>query len=295
MLARLAALAGPEAAVIVVAPAGPGQGLIAASGPGVAADTLLHGAGVLDVAPTVLARFGLRDEGAPGRVLPELAAPPGRRAAPVPAKAPPEPEDEAAVRALLAQGYRDVPDGEALRAQEVARLAALAAALLQRDPGAAAGAAEAALHLSPEAPGLLATLALAKVALGDAEALRELGERLRRAAPERSWGALALGAHHALRGEAELAGPYLEEAEASREAAVLLRAGTAWLLLHRPGEAARAMAAALEADPLLAEAATGLGLARQLAGDREGAEAAFRRALALDRGAPLPHLYLAGG
>ena len=292
MLARLAALAGPGAAVVVVAPAGPGQGLLAATGPGIAGDSLLHGAGVLDVAPTLLARFGLADEEAPGRVLPEIAPRGPANPAPAPPCLPPEPDNEAAVRALAAQGYPDTPDRDALLAQQAAHLAALAVALLPRDPGAAERAAEAALGLSPDSPGPLATLALAKVALGDAEALRPLGERLRRAAPDRCWGALALGAHHALRGEAELAAPFLGAAEAAGEANVLLRVGAAWLVLARSADAERVMAAALALDPLLAEAATGLGLARHMAGDLPGAEAALRRALVLDHAPPLPRLYL---
>jgi len=90
MLHQLAALAGKDATVILVSghgartqgmPAGgfaPGNqeawkspyGIIAACGPNVARDALLHGAGVLDVTPTILTCFGLPiGDDMEGRVL----------------------------------------------------------------------------------------------------------------------------------------------------------------------------------------------------------------------------------
>ncbi len=69
MLRRLAELAGNEAAVMVVSAQGAAGddaetgaspfGIFAAGGPGFLPDALLHGASVLDVAPTVLTWFGL--------------------------------------------------------------------------------------------------------------------------------------------------------------------------------------------------------------------------------------------
>jgi len=92
MLGRLIALAGPDVTVIVVSdhgfhsdhlrptftpdvPAGitvwhRKQGVLAASGPGLLADELVHGASLLDVTPTILALFGLPvGEDMEGKVL----------------------------------------------------------------------------------------------------------------------------------------------------------------------------------------------------------------------------------
>jgi len=92
MLRRLVALAGPDTTVIVASdhgfhsdhlrptftprvPAGitvwhRKQGVFAASGPGILADELLHGASLLDVTPTILALFGLPvGEDMEGKVL----------------------------------------------------------------------------------------------------------------------------------------------------------------------------------------------------------------------------------
>jgi len=73
MLRRLITVAGPEAAVMVVSnhetlP----QGIFAAGGPGLSRDALLHGASILDVAPTILTWFGLPiGDDMEGRVLTE--------------------------------------------------------------------------------------------------------------------------------------------------------------------------------------------------------------------------------
>jgi Flp pilus assembly protein TadD len=90
MLHQLVALAGKDATVILVSPHGartqgvppagfaPGNqeswkspyGIFAARGPTIACDALLHGAGVLDVAPTILTCFGLPiGDDMEGRVL----------------------------------------------------------------------------------------------------------------------------------------------------------------------------------------------------------------------------------
>jgi len=65
MVGRLVSLAGPETDVIVVSPVG----LLVASGQGFAANATVHGAALQDIMPTVLARFGLRSEELPGRML----------------------------------------------------------------------------------------------------------------------------------------------------------------------------------------------------------------------------------
>src|SRR6185436_6055448 len=94
-LGRLVELAGPETTFIVLSDHGfqsdhlrPAQsanvvdwhrayGMIAMAGPGIKTDELVFGGGLLDVAPTVLALFGLpAGEDMPGRVLTEAFSEP---------------------------------------------------------------------------------------------------------------------------------------------------------------------------------------------------------------------------
>jgi tetratricopeptide (TPR) repeat protein len=86
-LGRLLELAGPEAVVMLVSDRtagesewrpstsrGPG-GLLCAAGPGIEADELTFGAGLLDIAPTVLGLFGFAPApGMPGRAISEICA-----------------------------------------------------------------------------------------------------------------------------------------------------------------------------------------------------------------------------
>ena len=85
MVRQLIAAAGPEMAVMVVSALGlrPGSsaaapsagGIFLASGPGFGSDLLIHGAGVLDVTPTILTWFGLPlGDDMEGRVLVECFA-----------------------------------------------------------------------------------------------------------------------------------------------------------------------------------------------------------------------------
>src|SRR5262249_42474679 len=66
---RLVELAGPEALVVLASPGWASvPGVLVAAGPGVGrAD--LQGADLLDLAPTVLGRFGLEDPQAPGKAI----------------------------------------------------------------------------------------------------------------------------------------------------------------------------------------------------------------------------------
>ncbi len=92
-LGRLLALAGPEAVVMLVSDRtagesewrpstsrGPG-GLLCAAGPGIEADELTFGAGLLDIAPTILGLFGFAPApGMAGRAISEICATPPSRA-----------------------------------------------------------------------------------------------------------------------------------------------------------------------------------------------------------------------
>ena len=66
MVGRLVSLAGPETDILVVSPP---SGLFVAAGPGFAAGRRHGVVNSLDIAPTILARFGFRSDGLPGKVL----------------------------------------------------------------------------------------------------------------------------------------------------------------------------------------------------------------------------------
>ncbi|HEX8386608.1 MAG TPA: tetratricopeptide repeat protein, partial [Rubricoccaceae bacterium] len=162
LLDQLLTLAGPDTTVVLVSdhgfhsdhlrplaipaiPAGPAVehrafGVFAAAGPGVAPGTRVHGATLLDVAPTVLALLGLpAGEDMPGRVLAEAfeAAPTvgrvptwepeGGQDRPAPGSVDDEEEaaaaEQEAVRQLAALGYvdGDATDGLAVQADRDAR------------------------------------------------------------------------------------------------------------------------------------------------------------------------------
>ncbi|HWF08488.1 MAG TPA: alkaline phosphatase family protein [Bryobacteraceae bacterium] len=144
MLGRVVDLAGPGAAIVLLSDHGfqsgrlrpegtkadaplmwhRSHGMLCMAGPGIRRDELVHGAGLLDVAPSILAMFGLpRGADMPGRVLAEAFEEPvpieiipswedgKNRAAPTPE------EDSWAAAAVLAQladlGYIDSVSEEA--------------------------------------------------------------------------------------------------------------------------------------------------------------------------------------
>jgi tetratricopeptide (TPR) repeat protein len=124
-LGRLIALAGPEATVMLVSDraasepqsststgCGP-SGMLCAAGPGIQPDELTFGAGLLDIAPTILAIFGLAPTpGMPGQQIREICATvPVRRAGHAECATPPLANDdselERELRELEAIGYTD--------------------------------------------------------------------------------------------------------------------------------------------------------------------------------------------
>lgn len=221
MLGRLLELAGPEAHVIVVSDHGflhdhrrPGTeadpaewhrnfGMIAACGPGLRADTVLHGATLLDIAPTILTLFGLpvgRDM--EGRVLLNaFERPPtiercdswertGDRAAPA-APAPVRAEDLAvaaeALHQLVELGYLPAPGEDAQRdialavAEQQFNLATVH--LDASQPAEALGIARRLSAEFPEQPRFLVLLGQAAVVAGRLEVLEEATGRLAELSP----------------------------------------------------------------------------------------------------------------
>ncbi len=288
MLGRLVELAGPTARVMVLSdhgfesgprrPPSPveparwhrAQGVFVAHGPGIRADGTVEGATLLDIAPTVLAAFGLPiGEDMAGKPLVQVFAEPpeisrvasweavsgedGR----LPATAGGE-EDPAVAQAVLAQfvalGYLDAPGEDALRAVAQAEAEAdfnLAASLLEGGR-------------APEAKDILAALTT-----------RHPGER-------RYWHALSSACFAAgAAGEAAPCLAALERLEPDGPATLVLRGLLAWAREDFAGSAA-AFAAAEKLVPDDPQTLTYLG--RLSLRQRRWAEAErrFQRALALD-------------
>lgn len=292
LIGRLTALAGPETLVMVVSPGWRAlPGVVLAAGGGIAADAEVWGAGLLDIAPTVLGAFGLEDPGLPGRRVSRIApaAPLGR--APVLKVDAPARVDRGLVFAMRSHGYRPPP--RASRAWRARGLAELSQMMLDRRPAAAGDVAQAALRLNPGNVLALRIRVRAHVALAEAEPLPPLGDLLLQAAPDRGWGALAHGAYHVLRKERALAASWLTRAEADSDVGTLLTVAAVWLSMSRPASAARVFKAVLAIDPSNASAEIGLSMTALARRDFMSAEAGLLRALKTDPGRPAAYLQLA--
>ena len=334
MLGRLVELAGPGAHVLIVSdhgfesgarrprrPVEPAQwhraqGIFVAHGPGIRADATVEGATLLDLAPTVLALFGLpAGEDMEGKVLVnafEAASPPPPRIAsweavpgedgrPGPADGEEDPAAaQAALRQLEELGYIEPPGADARRAVARAEAEAdfnLAAALSE---GGRAREAQALLTplaaRCPDEPRYwraLAAACFAAGAPGDAAPCLAALERLEPARPQTV----------ILRGLLAWARGDLTACESAFAAAAglapddpLTQAYLGRLALRRRRwvEAEQAFCRALAIDPDLAEAHYGLSVALPRQG-RERAEAGIEhalRAVALRHEFPEAHFQL---
>jgi hypothetical protein len=292
LVGRLVDLAGPDALVLVVSPGWrSAPGVVMAAGPGVAPDPEFRGAALQDVAPTILAWFGLRDMTLPGRRLPAMAPSEGLTEAPSPPVASPAKSDPMLVYGLRKHGYRPPPrPGSAWRAEGLADLALM---MLDRDPAGAGAMARAALVLDPDNVQALRVRVRSHVALEEPEPLPSLAAALMKAAPERGWGALAQGAYHVLRGEKALAAPWLVKAETETDVGALLTVASVWLAASRPGAAERVFRQVLAEDPLNATAEIGLAMSAIARRDFLTAEQGLLRAAKQDPGRPAIYLQLA--
>lgn len=267
-----------DAVVVLVSLGWAGQpGFVAAAGPGIAPGVRSDVAHSRDLAPSLLARYGLRDEALPGRILfggsdrPLCAAPPARdlrRQSSI---------DDAALARACGFGFvpPTIPKGWAAK-----QLITLASVTVREDPVSAGRYAEAALQEAGEEPFAIGLLAASAVADGRIDELPALADRIAAASPGHVWEALVRGGYHALRDEAAQARPHLARAEQEGGPDERIRVGAAWLALERPEEARRAFEAVLAAEPHRVDAMIGLGLA--LAHRPAEAEPVLRRALAFD-------------
>ena len=316
MLARLLALAGPETTLLLVAPytraeaAAPSsslahedltaerrRGIMVAAGPGIAPDTILQGATVFDLCPTVLSFFGLTAE-SDGRALQGILPEPVTALKFIAIPKPISVEDSDPAAHLFDLGYADRIGAEEESAIAQAAIVAqtnLADSLLARGEWRkAADAFEAVLLRRPDDYGASVNLCHALLQLRDVAAARPVAETVLAMASESPLGDLLMGVVLALEGDEALAGEHLRRARqsGSRMLDVLLRIGWVELLLHRPGEAEAVFRDAIANEDAVAEAHTGLGISLEEQDRFADAEQALRRAIALEFHNPLAHRHL---
>ncbi|MEQ9642259.1 MAG: alkaline phosphatase family protein [Alphaproteobacteria bacterium] len=218
MLARLLELAGPACDVVVLAcPAAGTRGLFAAQGDGLAADRMVHGLSLFDVAPSLLALHELAFASlGDGSAVDALFDPP-----PAPARAVattvPAPKACAFEADLTAIGYaaKETPaQAKALAEARVETLWQTAEAdLALGDVDAARGALEEAWTLAPDDPRVPLLLARARALQGDWQANAALADALSARFPDAPWGPLVQGAALAAEGQAEAARSHLDKAD----------------------------------------------------------------------------------
>ena len=237
-------------------------------------------AGVLDVAPTVLALLGLCDATLLGRSL--VAREAVQSATLAPSVVAVVPDDLALLEQVVAAGFAPPPGPPAgWRAEG---LAILAEALVASDPALADTFACAALAYQADCISALRTLASAAIALRRFDTIADIADRLEAIAPWHPWVGLARGSYEVLAGTVGAAVPWLLDAERAEDVEALLRVGAAWLLAERPRDAARVFERVVTIAPELPAARLGLALVAVAERDFATAETRLRRVLAIDPG-----------
>ena len=270
------------------------QGFLAAAGPGVEADALVHDARVEDIAPTVLNVFGLAYAEHDGRCIGAVSRPVVHaRSISVPKRS-----DEAASMALL-DVERAGLESRQLQAVERATIAWLVntaeSHLALGEYGSAADAYTRLVEWCPDDWLAKARLARCCLHLGDLGRCRTLAAEVIATKPDIPWGYLLGAAGLVLDGQPEKADSYLAQArEKGRDLPnVSLRLGLLHLLCHDFTQAETLFREALKSMPRSVEAHDGLGCALY-AQERHGeAVAAFRAGLGHFFHYPLAYLHLA--
>jgi tetratricopeptide (TPR) repeat protein len=331
LLGRVIELAGPEANVVIVSPAAfrvggerpvsrvaqrmpaawyKPQGILCLSGPNVIEDELIHGATVLDIAPTILAMLGLKP-GAdmPGQVLGNAFVNP-----PVPERMPSwdkipgncgmlpsdtEADEQAAAAAvaeLLEEGYAEAarPSGAEAAVHRARRMNAVLVHLATRQYDAARailGQLDAEL---PDQPRLRLWLAHCHLLCNDRAGCREALRGIARtgiagdvASLMEAWVAMLEGNLAEAQSALKRAGPALAGIPAANYAAAII-----YLRLSAWDQGEKLLRRAIALDPSYQPAPDLLARLLTHRGDSEQAAEFARRALEIDYASAFSHLAL---
>ena len=332
MLGRLIELAGPDAHVMIVSDHGflsgarrptrevdPAQwhrnfGILVLAGPGIKKDDIVHGATLLDIAPTVLSLFGLpvgRDM--EGKVLvnvfekmPEIERIASWEEVPDPAfdsgeanNVEDDPEAAAAaLHQLVELGYLEAP-GEDIQ-RDIARARAeqkfnLACSYVDgKQPARALSLGEELAHQFPKEMRYVVLAGQAAVSAGDAAALGRVLETLEVLKPDAKQVALFRAFHCWFTGDVAGALQHFESAfvHGPQDPWLLCRIGRAYLRLRRWREAEEAFRKSLELDEDNAESYYGLSVALPRQGRLEEGVQCGLKAVSLLHDFPLAHFQL---
>jgi tetratricopeptide (TPR) repeat protein len=306
MLGRLLELAGPETLVVLVSEQGrlvrekptlhSPQGVVVMAGPRVRRDELLHGASLLDIAPTVLAALGLPvGEDMPGQVLqrafvspiPTIHVPSWEQV-PGPCGAHPVEEDsdvseeQAAILELCEMGYAETSPGEEQRLKELSAETRFNHAIVLLNSGRWEESRVLLEQLTVEMPDLPMPwffLAFLQMQTGHMEASRATLEALRQRGAGSAYVSALLGLHASHEGRYEESLEHLLAATRSGEKFAELHVRVGWLLLRlkRSEEAVESFHRALEEAPGHPAAVMGLAIIDLEAGRfRQASEAALQ-------------------
>lgn len=331
MLGRLVELAGPEAHVMIVSDHGflsggrrptgvvdPAQwhrnfGVFVCAGPGIRQDAILHGATLLDIAPTILTLFGLpvgRDM--EGKVLvnafeqmPEIERIDSWEGA---AAIEPDGSTEriaddpeaaaAALEQLVELGYIEAPGEDVQR--DIARARAeqkfnLACTYIDgKQPARALAVAEELGAQFPEEPRYAVLAGQAAISAGDAAALERAITNSEKLKPDHKQMLVFRAFHCWLKDDMDGALRYFQEAAANgpRDPWLLCRVGRALLRLQRWADAEGAFREALALDPDNPEVYYGLSIALPRQGRLEEGVECGLKAISLFHDFPLAHFQL---
>lgn len=336
MLGRYLSLVGPDTTVVIVSDhgffsdhlrphhpqrGGWGQpvwwhrqyGVLVASGPGLKQDSLVFGASLLDITPTVLAMLGLpvgRDM--EGRVLTPMFERPvsielidtyerdAEKSVSVDATDDEDPwVAQEAIRQLAALGYVEIPDKDgavAIEQASIQRVFNLAEVHFSKGEfERAAVLFDEVRTKRPEHGMARLRLAQCRIFLGDVEGCREIAHELFAGQPDAPWIHFAEGliAAYEQRWEDALGHFHRARDIAPNLPGLHHRIGAVELARGRWGEAESAFRSALEIDGDGPGAFDGLGLAQYRQDRYEEAMETFIRSIALLYRQPLVHLHLA--
>lgn len=321
MLGRLLDLAGPEALVMLVSeqgrllrqnpPVHSSSGVIVMAGPRVRRDELLHGAGLLDIAPTVLAALGLPiGEDLPGHVLhrafvsliPTIRIPSWEQ---VPGPCGTHPveddidfsEEQSAILELAAMGYLETSPAEEQRLAEVATQTRFNHALTLMNSGRWEESRELFEKLAEESldqPLPLFFLAYLQMGTGRMEASYATLETLRQRGAAAPYISALQGLLASREGRREEALELLLAATRSGEAFAELHVRVGWLLMQmsRTEEAVESFYRALDDAPDHPSAVLGLAVVDLNAGRLRQASDGVLRALQVCYYWPFAHYVL---